>query len=471
MSIDLSSILGNPSQGSSIDRLVSQYMSLEQRPLNDLKAKRDQLDVQKGVFNDLKSKIEGLQSAADDLAATNDSVFDSHTATSSDSSFATATALSSAANGTYVLENVVLASAQRVQSSSLSRSWTSAGAGSFTLNGTTINVSSGATLADLKYAINNATYASGKGVSATIVNVDSTHSRLILSAQNTGAANAIQMVDVTGTTLSDLGITATDGSLVAGAELQAAGDASFTVNGVWITGQSSNTISDAVSGLTLQLNKAGGPVTLTVAGDTSAMNTKITTFLDKLNSLTDYLASKSAVTQGTDGNYTRGPLNGYSLYTSLKGSLASDMSTALSGVSAGLPGRLADLGITMDSSLHFSVSDPTKLNSWLSNDTNAVANLFGGSAGVATLISKRLSPYVDVSASGAQSYLDREVDGIVSQQSSIDDREVTENERLAAKQKMYTDQFTRLQAALIQAVQMQQQIATMFSATSSLTSA
>lgn len=605
MSIDLSSILGTSGTAtSSIDRLVSMYMAVERQPVQALKAKRDQLDLRTAVFNDLKTKINDLKSAADALSTSTASVFGSHTVTSSDSTLATASASSSAANGVYVLDSMVLAKAHRVQSAEQLSSWTAGGAGSLVVNGTLISVANGATLSELRTAINSASYATGKGVVATIVTVDSTHSRLVLDAQGTGTTNTLKLADVTGSTLSSLGIATTttgpaiagvtatvssadpafpaanltdgvtgdagswhgdpaatswtvtmnlgssqsvsrlewgrdqggaatsgtpkdytleysnDGgttwtalktvtgnsvtaggvkedtffpvtanmmrmtitatsdatapaidemklyndqsTLALGAELQAAQNASLTVNGVAISGQSSNTISSAVSGLTLQLNKAGGPVTLTVAGDTSAMNTKITAFLDKLNALTDYLSLKSAVTKGVDGNYTRGLLNGYSTYTRLESDLASDLATTVSGLPAGAPTRLSELGIKMDSSLHFVVSDSSKLSSWLSTNASGVAAFFGGDSGVAKLVFNRISPYVTAPAVGSTAYLDREIAAISSQQSSIDAQTKTLNGRLAIKEKSLTDQFTRLQALMIQATQQQQQIQSLF---------
>ncbi len=610
MSVSLSSLLSG-SGTSSIDSLVAQYMALEQGPVDTLKSQKDELNVRSAMFSDLKTKIGELKTLADELAGidpdaftTPTTVFDGHTVSSSDSTLATATATASAANGTYLLDNIVLAKAHRVESAQLSNSWTAESDGTFVINGTQISVSAGDTLADLRSAINSATYATGRGVVATLINVDGENSRLVLDARSTGTEYAIGVSDLSGSTLSSLGLattasspvaiasasassedgvytaemvrdgvtgdaqawhgsseetswsltldlggtpqtidrlvwgrdqggtatsgtpksytiqyldddgvtwntlkTVSDNTLEAGAArtdtfnavtttqlrisitstndgtppaidevslyndvgsytqsvLQEASDASLTINGVAVSGKASNTLSDTVSGLTLNLKSEGGPVNLSVAADTSAMKSKITTFLNKLNSLVDYLRTKSAVTKGSDDNYTRGALSGYTLYTGLQANLFTDLTTVVAGVVAGNPQRLSELGITMDDNLHFTISDSSTLDDMLANNTRGVAALFGGSSGVCKLISDRLSPFVEAPSSTAKAYLDLEIEGIGSQQSSIDNRIATLNERLAVRENMLRSQFTRLQAAIIEATQTQQRIAAMFS--------
>jgi|GEM_PF-6601249 len=201
MSVSLSSLLSG-SGTSSIDSLVAQYMALEQGPVDTLKSQKDELNVRSAMFSDLKTKIGELKTLADELAGidpdaftTPTTVFDGHTVSSSDSTLATATATASAANGTYLLDNIVLAKAHRVESAQLSNSWTAESDGTFVINGTQISVSAGDTLADLRSAINSATYATGRGVVATLINVDGENSRLVLDARSTGTEYAIGVSD------------------------------------------------------------------------------------------------------------------------------------------------------------------------------------------------------------------------------------------------------------------------------------
>gem|GEM_PF-5315579 len=309
----------------------------------------------------------------------------------------------------------------------------------------------GVTWNTLKTVSDN-TLEAGAARTDTFNAVTTTQLRISITSTNDGTPPAIDEVSL----YNDVGS-------YTQSVLQEASDASLTINGVAVSGKASNTLSDTVSGLTLNLKSEGGPVNLSVAADTSAMKSKITTFLNKLNSLVDYLRTKSAVTKGSDDNYTRGALSGYTLYTGLQANLFTDLTTVVAGVVAGNPQRLSELGITMDDNLHFTISDSSTLDDMLANNTRGVAALFGGSSGVCKLISDRLSPFVEAPSSTAKAYLDLEIEGIGSQQSSIDNRIATLNERLAVRENMLRSQFTRLQAAIIEATQTQQRIAAMFS--------
>lgn len=475
MAIDPLSSLANQGTTTSIDKLVSMYMAVEQKPVNDLKTKKSDLSVLSGVFSDLKSKLQGLKDLADGLAASAGSVFTSHTVTSDDPTKVAATASSSAANGVYSIKVTQLASGQRVQSGAVASTWTAGSGGSFTANGVTISYAAGDSLSTIRDAINGATYASGQEVMATIVNVDATHSRLVLENKNTGSAATVSLADVSGTLLSSTVagsglelISDAAGSSFAQPVLSAAQDAQFTVNGVAVSRSKNTGLSDVVSGLTIDLKAETGatPVKLTVAGDTSSMKSKIQSFLDGLNGVVDYLKTKSASTKGSDGNYTRGPLSGYTLYTSLESELASDLMTQVTGGAAGSPQRLYDLGIQMDSSGHFVIQDSTKLDAALTSNPAGVQYFFGSSSGVAALVSNRLAAYVDPVVSTQTSYVQQELDAISNQQSSIDDRIATLNDRLSAREATLRTQFTQLQSMMVAAYQQQQQLNSIFSATS-----
>ncbi len=463
------SSLASVGQQTSIDRLVSMYMAIERRPVDDLKTRKDELTVRSAMFSDLNTKLTDLKTLADELSTSTDSVFSSHTVTSGDSTKVAVTASSSAVNGTYSIDVTQLASGQRVQSGSVASSWTTAAGGTVTVNGVAITVAAGASLSDLRDAINDASYAEGDEVMATIINIDATNSRLVLENKNTGSSATVTVSDPTGAVLGPSasgGVDLVDG--VGGflqAELSPAQDAEFTVNGVDVTRSDNTDLSDVVSGLTIDLKDetAGTAVKLTVVGDTSSMHSKIESFLGKLNDVVDYLKAKSAVTKQSDDNYKRGPLSGYSLYTRLELDLADDLLSQVTGGAAGSPDRLSDLGIDLDSDMHFVIEDSTKLDDLLSSDPSGVAAFFGGTSGVAKRVSDRLAPYVDPVVSTQESYIQRELDGISSQQTSLDDRIASLNERLTQKEASYRDQFMRLQALMIEAVQQQQRLNSIFS--------
>ena len=147
------------------------------------------------------------------------------------------------------------------------------------LHAATFTVSSAAdsgnnTLAGIRQAINDA----DAGVTATIIN-DGTTNRLVLSSDTSGSVGSISVTaadDGSGGThaLSQL----ENAGLV---QVQSADNAQFTVNGLSVS-RSSNTVTDVVDGLTLNLTKgtAGSPgvSTITVAKNTAATTTAIEGF-------------------------------------------------------------------------------------------------------------------------------------------------------------------------------------------------
>lgn len=447
----LSSLTSYGTSGTStLQKLVDAYTASAKQSVSDLEEKKDSLTVTSGMFTDLKSKISAVSDAAGALTGGSLSVFGQNSATSSDSGIVTATASSSASAGTYLLENIVLAKANRMVGGAAS-GWTAANDGSFTVNGQTISVTAGQTLSDVRNAINSASYDTGKGVVATIVG-----GKLVLEGEATGDGNNISLSEVSGGILAGLNFTSQ----------QDASNATFKVNGIDISTASNSNLTGVVSGLTISLVGAGTSAKLTVAPDTASMTTKINDFLTKLNSLTDYISTKSAITEGSDGTYTRGALNGYSLYTSLKGTLSTDVSMSVSGLPSGSATMLSSLGITLDSSLHYVVSDSSKLSAALQSDPDGVSRLFGGTDGIATRVVNRLKPYLQAGSG----YLAEEQDAITSRRDNLDDQITRAKERLAAQQVIYERKFTNLIESLTTAAQLSTQLSSLFSATSDLTS-
>ncbi|MDQ1317504.1 MAG: Flagellar hook-associated protein 2, partial [Candidatus Poribacteria bacterium] len=87
-----------------LNSLITSTIAAQRQPITTLNSQKDQLNVKKAIYSDLKDKLSTLNSIMDDLKSSSAStVFDNKTANSSDSSKLTATATSSAANGTYTI--------------------------------------------------------------------------------------------------------------------------------------------------------------------------------------------------------------------------------------------------------------------------------------------------------------------------------------------------------------------------------
>ena len=176
--------------GSNLDvtSIISQLMTLEQRPLTVLAQKQASLQTKISAFSAVKGALSTIQTSAQALS--NADVFASRKATIADTSVATVAAGTTATPASYSIEVSSLARAQVTASTAFTNSSTTVGSGELTIElgtysgGTftanpaktavTIPIgSSAATLADVRDAINGAS----AGVTASLIN-DGTGSSL-----------------------------------------------------------------------------------------------------------------------------------------------------------------------------------------------------------------------------------------------------------------------------------------------------
>jgi flagellar hook-associated protein 2 len=160
--------------------------------------------------------------------------------------------------------------------------------------------------------------------------------------------------------------------------LQAAQDAHIRVDGIYMS-QSSNTITDVIQGLTLDLLSAdsGTTVTVTVSNDTETVESQISDFVSAYNAL---MASISAATSYDEESKTASPLLGDSTVSSIRGTLQSIISSMVPGLPSGAElSSLAEIGITTGSGgmLSLNTSD---LQEALATDFDGVVDLFTESA-------------------------------------------------------------------------------------------
>ena len=145
------------------------------------------------------------------------------------------------------------------------------GAGSFKINGIEINYD--ATVDSLSNVIERINQSSA-GVTALY---DSQSDKLVLTQERTGSA-AISLESVTGNFLLATGLF--------GAAQTLGSNASYKINGGALQYASSNTVSDAVTGLTLTLRATtAAPVDVEVFADTSAVAGRIDGFVKDYNAL------------------------------------------------------------------------------------------------------------------------------------------------------------------------------------------
>ena len=158
-------------------------------------------------------------------------------------------------------------------------------------------------------------------------------------------------------------------------------DASYTVDGASLT-SSTNTVTNAIPGVTLNLLGADKNTTLTVnvAPDTQTIQDNVNAMLNAYNAVISYVNAQMTYTTtttstGTTGT-TGGPLFGDNTLKSIKSEL---QSTIMSQVGTGSMDYLADIGITASSTGSLSLNTTT-FDDAISSNFSGVVNLLSNSA-------------------------------------------------------------------------------------------
>lgn len=373
------------------------------------------------------------------------------TGSSSDTNVLTlSSASASAVAGTHTITVQNLAQTSSAATDAVGASDTLTGSITFKVgNGDwqTVNVGDGstaATLSGLSAAINNANV----GVTASaLTNADGTQ-RLSLVSQTDGSAGQITIADAMNnstspTTLADS--TTPDKTTGLGlATIQQGIDASMTVDGVSGITSASNTVTDAIPGVTFQLlstgtaNSDGTPETVQVVidNDTSSIETAINTFV------TDYNSTMKAINdqEGKDSSGNPEPLYGTSVLAQLQEGLLSAVSSSFGSNTIN---SLISLGITANASADGTISlDADTLSSALNTNFDQVVSLFQDTGSFGSTFTNTLNGLGNSSADGGAISLALSEDS--SEETTLNDN-VSKQEALIATQK--TNLTTELNTA------------------------
>lgn len=334
--------------------LIDQIITNESAPANALRAKEQTNKDILAALDTYRGLLAGVQTAVKDLRSGSafDAIAASVNVVSGTRALITASGNANAAVGNYQIQVTSLARSQKLGSTTSATPTTALGlsAGSFTLNGATISVDGSDTLTTLRDKINAAnTGPNASKVSASILQVDATHYRLVLTSDATGAAG-MTIANVSGGAPQALGFTDGSNAIQQSAVLVAGADASFSIDGVAMS-RASNTVTDAIQGVTLNLvaQENNAVTTLTIERSTDAARASMQGFVDSWNKLVDFVktqqtppaAGKAAPVLFADQLLkTVSSTLSRQLLSSVVGS-PSDLSTAaMAGVSIGSDGKL-----------------------------------------------------------------------------------------------------------------------------------
>jgi flagellar hook-associated protein 2 len=441
--------LGN---GLDFGQVVDQLVKVAHLPVDRLTAKKATLNSKSTDYATLSTKLIVLQSASDKLRLPTS--FDRTATSVSDTGALSATGSSTAAPGSYAVRITQLAQSHQITNKSTkavaatTTDIVSGSSGTFTFRvgsgaNQTVSLSATATLDDLKGAINDL----GAGVTASIINTGSDTTpanRLVLTSSSTGASNGITIV-ADNTDLDFLNTSGTGGIDT----LQAAQDATLIVgnpalNPVTLQ-RSSNTVSDAISGVTLTLTDTTGTSTaqVNVTRDTSAVKENIKALADAYNEVVKFINERNTydVTTKQGGNFFNEP--------TVRGIL-SQIRTALSSSVAGLSTvrTVGELGFKTERDGTVTV-DEAKLDTSLSASYSAVKNLFikqATSTGIAQLITNAVDALDDAVGGG----LTLRKSGLTKQITDLTDEIARKEDSLAQYEERLKRQYAALDGLLAQ---------------------
>jgi flagellar hook-associated protein 2 len=298
--------------GLDTDSIVKDLMALERAPLERVEAKKAAETKRLEAFAQFKSKLDGLKEAVGEMTVSSQ-IRSTSVSLSSEKAFTATT--TSGALGSYNISVAQLSQVQKTVTDGFSSSTDSLfGTGTLTVNGTEIAISAeNNSITGLAASIN--ALSETTGVKASIINDGSASNQyhLVFSGQDANSSFTITS-DLVDETPAPIAFNTTN--------VQTAQQAVAFIDGIKVI-SNTNTITDAISGVTLDLNSvsstsySGTPVTgvdpwawadppvydsarMDVKADTGALKEKVTSFVSAYNDVMDWILSGYSEFGGTD---------------------------------------------------------------------------------------------------------------------------------------------------------------------------
>lgn len=465
--------IGSFGGGLDVTGLVAQFRAIELLKRNPLESRLNSLESRKEALSELDSKLSSLFTIADRFAET--ILFDPFAArqgVSSDETIVTITADSTAQVGNHNIEVNRLASAD-TRVSDLHVAIDSDFTGLVTNQTFDINVphpidgdesnrvavtvtiaaasfakTNEELFADIAAAINNAislevsvgNLDATERVTASAVEESSGDTRLIFRSGETGSDKILEFTDTDGL-LNTLGITRNSaqnpnngngGYITAAADL----DAEFVLDGLTFL-RSSNTVDDALTGVTLKLeNVSVDPETVTIETDTKSVRAELDEFIETYNNALKFVRA---------GTRSGGQFSGDITFSTIAIQLRSIIVSQVTGASTTAFDRIHEIGLQTknDGSLFF--EDASLFEAALEADPALVSDIFNASDGIAT----QLRDFV-ITFTRTSGVITRSQRSITNSITSQNERLEAFDDRLDRKVDTFKSQLIRLQQALSQ---------------------
>ncbi|KTG18336.1 flagellar cap protein [Pseudoalteromonas sp. XI10] len=384
--------------GLDLESIISATLSAENTPkMNAFVKKEESLQVELSALGEVKSALSKLQDTVEKLADPDN--FDKRIAnikqpTSDDGDLISVTPTSDITPGDFNIEVVELAQGSRATSNDGLFTSTddvvtaSGGTLSFAAGDKSFDITldAGATLADLRDAINDSDL--NFGVTANIINTG-TESKLVFTSNVTGTGNDLVITNDNAeldnvSTLANDGVSAGGIAIASGNEAK---DATIKVDGITITNDT-NTFKDAVQDMTITAKRQsvdGETAKLSVEYDRESITTLVDELIANYNNVVGQLGFQSRVGK---------PLNSDATIRSLSSQLVNTLSTNLSD--AGPFTSIFDIGLGVDKEGYLEKSSLVRsLNEAMDDNFDNIGKAFAGENGVAKQFEALLNNYVD----------------------------------------------------------------------------
>lgn len=383
--------------GLDLESIISATISAENTPkMNAFVKKEESLQVELSALGEVKSALSKLQDTIEKLADPDN--FDKRIAnikqpTSDDGDLISVTPTSDITPGNFNIEVIELAQGSRATSNDGLFSSTddvvtaSGGTLSFAAGDKSFDITldAGATLADLRDAINESN--SNFGVTANIINTGS-ESKLVFTSNVTGTGNDL-VISNDNAELDNVSTVANGGgaggiAIAAGNEAK---DAVIKVDGIEITNDT-NTFKDAVQDMTITAKRQsvdGETAKLSVEYDRESITKLVDELIANYNNVVGQLGFQSRVGK---------PLNSDATIRSLSSQLVNTLSTNLTD--AGPFTSIFDIGLGVNKEGYLEKSSLVRsLNEAMDDNFDNIGKAFAGENGIAKQFEALLDNYVD----------------------------------------------------------------------------
>jgi flagellar hook-associated protein 2 len=352
--------IGGLASGLDTNSIISSILEVERIPIDQLEARKYDHQVEDNAWQVIQTRYSGIRSALNDIDSLSDLNKFALASSSNEDAVAVSVTGAPGVGSTSFTVDQLAANHQLASNTNFTGADALVGAGDFTITkgGTdyTVTATSDTTLTQLALDINNLDL----GVTASVISVDGTDYKLILSSDTTGSTNTF----TTSGTVASLGTMDT---------LQQGQDAEVTIGSgasALTLSRSANTITDLIPGATIELKQTTtAAVTVSTQRDLDGTVEAIKSLMDEVNSTLSTLADATKYSADSD---TAGPLMGSNTARQLAVDLRSSISSVLKS-GADYP-IAASVGISLNRDGSFDV-DETKLRDALEADFDGVVDL------------------------------------------------------------------------------------------------